>query len=296
MQQRSLALSALFLIAVLAACGGGDPAARGPQPGSAAWHWEGGVENFDSGDFAKAVEHINDVAGREDPLAEPAVLWRTSTLIGLSRGYMEVVDACRAGIEEDESRDAAYQNIIQQANRDGRQFAIELAESMGEVEKIVAAGDVKLDFPFPSGSASRPNMLLAVESGDAVPSEQMPGVVEATLRRGLIRAAAELGGFDADAGNEASAKFGEGPVTVPADDFRKIMAKVLLDVSLLFSRERVNQPDVRKIFIERAEGWAAPFAESEDEDDKTWAEEFAKEVEDEQRDIERKARRLGKRK
>jgi|GEM_PF-2303120 len=293
---RSTAIGGLILaVSLTAACGGGDPAAQGPQPGSAGWHWEGAVENFDSANFSKAVEHLDDVASREDPLAEKAVLWRTSTLVGLTRGYMEVIDALSDGIEENDERSADYQNLMQQANRSGRQFAIALAESLGEVQKATAGDSVVLEFPFPSGSGTESNVMSTIASGEAVQASQLTAAVGHTLRRGLIRAASELGGFDIDASNQASAKFEAGPVSIPGDQFRQTMAKVLLDASLMFSRERVNEPDIRKILIERAEQWAAPYAESEDEEAKAWAEEFAKEVEDEQRDMQRKARRLDKR-
>lgn len=291
--RRSMKYGVLILSAwMAAACGGGDPAARGPQPGSAAWHWEGAVENFEVDDFAKALEHLDDVAASDDPLASKAVLWRTVTLVGLSRGYIEVIDAYRAGIKEDGSREADYQGLIQQANRTGRQYAIELAESLGEVQKAGAGPDVTLDFPFPSGSGARSNMLTAVEAGDAVPAGQLSTAETHTLRRGLIRATAEIGGIEPDNANEASAKFAAGPVTVSATDFRRTMAKLLLDVSLMFSRERVNQPDVRKILIDRAEQWAAPDAESEEDEAQEWSEAFAKEIEDERRDMARKARRV----
>ena len=293
---RPMMVGVLILSAVLAsACGGGDPAAQGPRAGSAEWHWDGAVENLNSADFSKAVEHLDEVASQEGPLAEKAVLWRTSTLVGLSRGYMEVIDALSDGVSENDARAADYQNLMQQANRSGRQAAIALAESLGEVQKAAAGDSVMLDFPFPSGSGSESNVMTAVASGDAVQAAQLSSAVEHTLRRGMIRAASELGGFDIDASNQAAAKFEAGAVSVAGDQFRQTMAKVLLDVSLMFSRERVNEPDVRKILIERAEQWAAPYAESEDEEAKAWAEEFAKEVEDEQRDMERKARRLDKR-
>ena len=290
------AMSALLAAAILlVSCGGGDPEAMGPRPGTAEWHWEGVIENFDSGNFAKALEHQNDVAGRDDPLAEKAVLWRTATLAGLSLGHLEAIDNFNDGITEKASLEADYANIIQQLERDGRQYAIELAESLGDVDKAMSGDSVSFEFPFPMGSPSPSPVMTAIAGGEGAPANQVSGAIEHTIRRGLIRAASEIGGFDPDQSNQAKAKYDAGPVSVPAPKARRTMAKMLLDISLLFSRERVNQPDIRKIFIERAESWAEPFAESEDEEEKEWAEQFAKEIEDERRDMERKARRVGAR-
>ncbi len=291
----TITVSTLLAVALLTACGGGDPSAVKPRGGTPAWHWDGVVENLESGDFGKAVEHQDEVAGRDDPLAEKAVLWRTVTLVGLSLGYMDAIDSFTAGIKEKEALEAEYQNIIQQSKRDGRRYAIELAESLGEVGKAMSGDTVTFEFPFPSGSPAPSPVMTAIAGGDAVPADQAPGAIEHTLRRNLIFAAAEIAGFEPDHANEAKAKYDAGPVTVPGDQARRTMAKLLLDISLLFSRERVNEPDIRKIFLERAEGWAKPFAESEDDDAKAWAEEFAKEVEDERRDMQRKGRRVNKR-
>lgn len=289
----SFMIRGLLVVApvLVAACGGGGSTEAGPQLGTAAWHWEAAQEELEAGKFTRAVEEMTDVAGRDDPLAEKAVLWRTSTLAGLALGHLEAIDNFNSAISEDSSLEETFGIMVQQLERDGRQYAIELAESLGEVDKAMTGDSITLDFPFPGGAAGESPAMVALAGGEAPPDSQIPAAIEHTIRRGLIRAASELAGMDVDSGNAAKAKYEAGPVPVPTSEARRTMAKLLLDVSLLFSRERINDSKIRTIFIDRAEQWAKPFAESEDEAEKEWAEGFAEEIEDERRDMDRKARR-----
>lgn len=286
--------SQVCLIATLcllgAACGGGG-AETGPAPGTAEWYWAAAEENFEVGDFAKATEHLEQVIKDDGPLKQKAVIWRTVLLDGLARGYTEVAEAYRLGIKEKPEAAGYYQNALQQAHRDARQYAIELAESLGDVDEAMSGDAVTLEFPFPSGSATPAPVLATVEAGDRVPDEQLAAALDHTRRRGVILATAELAGLK-DQANQAANQFAAGSVEVPADEARLTMAKILLDHSVLFDRLRLNQPDVRKILVDRSEQWSQPFLESENEEMKTRAESFQEEIEDERRDMDRKARRL----
>lgn len=276
-------------------CSGGEPA--GPRGGSPEWHWENASAYYDRSEYKKMVAELDVVAERDTPLNERAVLWRTAILAGLAQGYMELGDAYREAIEEKEDLRSAYQNPMQQADSYARQYSIELAESLGEVEKAMSGEKLVCDFPFPGGAATPPPDLEAIRSAKPTKREQLFTATELTLRRGMILAVTELCGFGdgPEFAPAARSSFESGPTESPLDEARLTVAKILLDTSLVFSRTRLNQGDVRKIFIDRAEQWNKPYLESEDEALKKRSEEFLAEVEDERRDMTGKARRLKKR-
>lgn len=276
-----------------AGCGGGETSS-GPAAGTPEWYWAAAEENSEAGDFAKAAEHLEEIAKADGPLKTKAVIWRAVLLDGLTRGYTEVSEAYRKGINEKAAVADAYQNPLQQAHRDARQYAIELAEMIGDVDKALSGATVTLDFPFPSGGAGPAPVLSSVEGGDRVSEDQMIAATDHSRRRGVILAATEWAGLKAEA-NQASTKFAAGPVEVPTAEARLTVAKILLDHSVLFDRLRLNQPDVRKILIERAEQWSQPYVESEDEALKELATAFQDEIADERLDIDRKPRKLKKR-
>lgn len=279
----------------LLGCGGGGPAP--PKGGSPEWHWENAGFYYDRGEFSKMAEELDNVASRETPLNERARVWRAVLLMGLSRGYMEVGDAYRAAIEENDDLRPDYEPLLQQVNREARQFAIELTESLGDLDTAWGTNEVICRFPFPPAAATVPPVIEGISEGQDVAMEQVDSASQRTVLRGLVLAATEFCGFGegAEFAEKAKAAFEAGPVAVSNDDARFATAKILLDVSLVFSRKRVDDPKIRLALIERAEQWTKPYLEAENAELKKRAEEFAKEIEDERRDMRRRARRLKKR-
>ncbi len=281
-------------LAGLLGCNGG-PAA--PKGGSPEWHWDNAGFYYDRGEFAKMSAELDNVASRETPLKERARVWRAALLMGLSRGYMEVGDAYRAAIEESPKLRPNYEAPLQQINREARQFAIELTESLGDLDKAWGTDDVICQFPFPPDSATVPPVMEGIREGQDVSAEQVATASKRTVLRGIVLAATEFCGFGegVEFVKTAQAAFEAGPITISNDDARFATAKILLDVSLIFSRKRLDDPKIRKAVIDRTEQWTRPYLESENAELKKRAEAFAEEIEDERRDMRRRVRRLKKR-
>ncbi len=288
-------LAAAATLAGLLGCGDGGPVR--PKGGSPEWHWDNASYYYERSEFSKMSGELVAIAYRETPLNGPARVWRTVLLIGLSKGYMEIGDAYRAAIEESPDTRQTYEGPLQQVNRDARQYAIELTESLGGLDEAWGNGDVVCQFPFPPGSANIPPALEGIREGRQVGKKQIAGASERTVHRGIVLSATEFCGFGEGPEHASKAKmaFEAGPVTVTNDDARFAVAKMLLDVSLVFSMLRVDEPKVRDVMIERSQEWIKPYLESDNEELKERAEAFAEEVEDERRDLRKRARRLKKR-
>ena len=274
-----------------AACETADP--PGGRPGTTKWHWMNAVEYYDRSEFIKMADEMNQVVDRDDEYKDRAVMWRLAALHGMGQGLMALGDGFRTAIEEKEALVSNYQNAIQQGNRDSRSFAIMMAESMGDVEKLMQGEAVTLDFPFPEGESAPSPILEQIKETLPVKPEQVATAMRHEVKRGMILAATQLAGEEDPA--KAKAKFDAGPVQVPTTEFKFTLAAVMLDTGLLFSKARIFDPKIRNIFIDRAEKIVEEFADSEDKELKDRAEEFAKEIEDERRDIQGKARRQEKR-
>ena len=281
---------AALTLAGLLGCGEGGPAA--PKGGSPEWHWDNASYYYEKSDFSKMSGELVAIADRETPLNGPARVWRTVLLLGLSKGYLEIGDAYRAAIEQSPDTRQSYEGPLQQVNRDARQYAIELAESLGELDKAWGTGEVVCQFPFPPGSADVAPVFEGMKEGQDVGKEQVAAAAERTVYRGVVLAATEFCGFGEgpEFAEKAQTAFQAGPVTVSNDDARFKLAKMLLDASLVFTMLRVDEPKVRDAMIDRSEDWIKPYLESENEELKARAEAFAEEIEDERRDMRKKVR------
>lgn len=284
-------LAVLAMALLLISCSTDGGASRGPRPDSAEWYIDAAVMNVERGDFPKALEHLDSAIDREGPAVQDAIVWKTIMTAGLTLGHREVAEACKSGIEAKPDSSASLRGVLQQAQRDSRQYAIEFLEGLGAFEKTLAEGQVALRFPFPSGSVAESPVIATVSSGDAIPEGQMADGIYHTLRRNQIRAVSEMVGAP-DEPPAAQAKFDAGPPSVPEMEARLSIARYLAAMSPLFDREMLNDPKIRKIVLDRAEQWITPHLESENEDLKEAAEELQKTIEDERRDLGGKKRRL----
>ena len=283
----SAALTAAILIG--AACGGGS-AETGPRLGTPEYSWQLAVDYTAEGAFAKALEPLDNLAAGDSELKNKAVLWRAVLLDGLARGHQDLAEGYRLAMQESPKLAPRYQNPIQQAYRDSRQYAIDFVEKIGDLDKALNASPA-LDFPFPPGSPSKPAQLSALEKGDELHESQVKDLPAVTVGRGVVLAATEMAG-KGDAANDAQAAYRAGPINLDPDKTRLTVVKMLLDRSVLFDKMRLYQPDVRKIVIDTAEKWNKPYLESENEELKKQAEQLQKEIEDERLEMEGKRRRL----
>ena len=290
-------LAPIAALVGLLGCGGGT---AGPREGTPEWHWENALFFDDRAEFSKMVDEVDAAVAGETPLRERALVWRTVLLMGLSRGYMEIGDAYRAGIENKPDLAPLYDPLLQQVNREARQFAIEFTESLGDLDRAWGAGDVICQFPFPPAAANPPLALEGISRGQNIPMEQVENTSRRTILRGLVLAATEFCGFsglgnESESADAARSAFDLGPVAIANDDARFATAKMLLDISLIFDRKRANDAKIRLALIQRAEQWTRPYLESADSGLKIRAQDFAREVEDERRDVRWEDRRFNKR-
>ncbi|MDA1313855.1 MAG: hypothetical protein O2968_11010 [Acidobacteria bacterium] len=293
MRTKVVPLQAAALLAVafvLTACSGGEPA--GPRAGTPAWYWQAAQETFDAADYVKAQEHLGEITGDENEWRKRAAVWRIVVLSGLSRSYLELSDAYSKGAEASPAKSAAFQNPIQQYQRDARQYAIELAESLPKYQKFWAAdATIPFDFSFPAGSPNESPQLSRIEDGEVPTEVQQSETERQEVNRGVLLQAALLAGSGDDI-NTARGKFGGGPVEVPKDAFLNGLGRTMWIVSELFDRAHLNQPDIEKILVTQAHKAIETTIESADEDVKKDAEALKKDIEEKQKLDEEVRKRL----
>ena len=275
-----IATSCLFSLA----CTGGD---AGPRQGTPEWFFAAAEDNFAIPDYQKTVDQLKDATKAEGEIGEKATLWRAVLTAGLARGYDDLTDAFVEGIEANEARVEEFQSPINEYRRRTRVNAIAFSESVGQIETIMGEQDsVPLVFPLPEGSGIPSPLLATIQDGNKIDAAQTLSMESQTLTRGIYSAISELvGGAEFSAISESAAA---GNLQAPRDAMEFGIARILLDISVMFDREGINDPRVRKFVLDLAEKWAEPHLEAEEPDDRV--EEFKFDVENEHRDIAGKRR------
>lgn len=287
---RKLVLSAVLLSTFLAllSCGGGS---GGPVQGSPEWYWAAAQGRFDASDHLKVQEHLKGLAKDEGDMRKRAAAWRLVVVTGLARGYLELGNVYADGAKKNPAK-AAFRNSIQQYRRDSRQYVIDLAESIGPFLKLTQGdASIPLDFNFPSGSAGPSGMAGNIRGGGVPTDMQQAEVADHEVRRAVLLQTAALAGAGEDV-NLARPKFETRPVEIPRQAFLNALARSAFLVSDLFDRTRLNQPDIKKILIERARDCLKAGLESEDEEVKKQAEEIENEIQEKEKSDEKIRKRL----
>jgi hypothetical protein len=228
----------------------------------------------------KTQEHLGRLLDADSPFKARAAAWRAVVLGGLSRGHKELGEAYATGVQEKEARAKEFQNPIQQNRRDARQYAIELTESLGKISQALQGSDkVTLEFPFPTGSPNPSPVLGVIRGGEAPPQNQQIEAAMETIKRSILLQTTEMVG-DGEETNRARTKFESGPVEISRTEFDFRLGQTLFAISGLFERKQLNEPQVRKILLERSLSLVGGALEASDEALKKQAEELHKEITD----------------
>lgn len=283
MRAVSALLGAIGAACLFTACSGGD--SNAVQFGTPAWYWQAAQDTFKTGDFGKTDEHLSELVKGDSEWKQRAAVWKVVLLSGLIRGNMELVEACKRGMEEKKSSIDALQNPLQQYQRDGRRFTIELLESWGKLKQAIGDGPtLPIEFPFPAGSASQSPVVTGIRAGTAPDAAQMIDAAKATLQRGVLLDITEYVGAGEDV-PKAQGMFSTLPIQVPAVEFWNEVGNNLFDMTPLFGVRGINDPTIRKIMLERSLDALSGALASENAELKKTAEEKKAAIEKELKNI-----------
>lgn len=284
---RTLILTAVTLAAVCVVGVACSSAPTGPRQGTPAWYLQAAEDNFAIPDYTKTVEQLKEATMAEGEAGQYALLWRAVLTAGLARGYDVLADSFAEGIEVNEARTEDFQNSVTDYRRRTRLNAIEFSESLGDVEQVVDASEtIAFNFPLPPVYETPSPTLEVVKLGNTVEEVQTTALVDQTLARGIFSVLSDLtGGVGA---SKLAADAEAGTLQASAADMSFGVARIMLDLSVMFDREGINEPRVREFTFTKAVEWAEPHMENEELGDKL--EDFEFDVENERRDMAGKRR------
>lgn len=275
------AVAAVCLLGV--ACG---PTETGPRQGTPEWYFEAAKDNYAVPDYTKTVEQLKEAMRAEGDLGSHAGLWRFVLTGGLALGYDELADSFVKGTEANEARTDDFQPSINEYRRRTRINAIQFAEGIGAIEKLIEGQEsVTLDVPLPEGDGTASTVLSTVEAGNKVDAELI-AMEDTTLARGVFTLLSSLAG-----GKEFPKlieEAGAGGIQATSDQVGFGVARTLLDIAVMFDREGLNDPKVRAHILNMSQKWVEPHLENEEFADAV--KEFEFDLENERRDIDGKRR------
>jgi hypothetical protein len=234
---RALRYGTLATALLLSACSAEKQASTPPKPGTIAYSWYAANEAWKSADYDKALEHLSRLATAQSEYRERSRQWVLVAAAGVADGYRELADAYEAGGRLNKSAAGEYRKRAMELRTAANNAAILYAETIHDALNKEKDIKLKLDIPFPQGSAAEPPQLTRISKGMPVKSAEHDTVKRAMATRGVVKFASNLGAVDGNA-ETAKGQFAAPPreVAFPA------MAKTLLDLADLYSSRKLDYP------------------------------------------------------
>lgn len=254
----------VLAVALFSTCCSTGPAP--PKPGSPAFYWSTAKTVYAAGDYEKASENLESVAMSENEYTGRALAWNLVLMSGLVDANMRIADNFEAGAKMNRANPTPFRREMTTYRTYSAQTAPHFAEAFTAFMKGSTDAKVRFDFAFPAGNASAPADLDKVAKGEMLPPETMAAIGRSMVSSSIVKAACRAAGAPDDTA-KAQAVFQAQPVEVPRDTFLLAMANALYEQSLLYSREKLDQPTRMQLFVNQAQDTLKQLPESKETKD-----------------------------
>jgi len=234
---------------------------------------------FEAGSFDQVIDRLDRMEGVPG-WSERAAGWRVVLLGGMTHAYLELNEACEAGVAESNGRpDRNLQRALEQYRKDARRYSIELYEAVQAFDKLTGDSEaVSLDFDLPDGDAS-PSAVIARISSGMMPSEQgLKGSEQYTIRRGVLLQATRAVGAG-DKVDTAKKMFEFSPVSTPKAVYLLGVGRTIHEAAALYGVKRLRDHKMQELFLGLAEKCVRPSLESKNLGLQSEAEEILRAIE-----------------
>ncbi len=238
--KQALLISTLIGLAIWAlSCTGGAPPT--PAKGTPAFYWTAAQETFRAGDYVKASDHLEQLSKTDNEYVARAQPWKLVLDTGMAKAYMELADRFERGGHANRTNPTPFRRQMSQYRILAGQMAVQAAETMLRFREKNKDPQVTLDFIYPTGSAAEIPQLNKIAQGILIQDAELEAVERRSLQREVLMMACAAAGAPEDTA-KTQELFKAAPVQVPRPSFMLAFAEAFFDLSKLFAREKLDQP------------------------------------------------------
>ena len=233
-----------------------------PEKGTPAFYWQAAKETYAAGDYAKTLEHLDNILATDNDYTAKALPWSLVLTSGIAGGYMELADDYALGARINKSDPASFRRTVSDSRGAANRLALAFADHFGKLEKL-KDGPIVLAFAFPKGSGGQVSQLNKVTNGIALAPGEADTVQKRALERGVVLAMCRAVGAPDDQAR-ATELMKSGETQVPRATFTLAMAQVLYEDSQLYTSTKLDQPQKMQILCDRAQQATKALPESKE--------------------------------
>jgi len=222
-----------------------------PRPGSPEFLWQAAQKTFDAGDYAKASDNLDRLAGSQNDYTARAQAWRLVVTGGIAKGLIDMVDNFEAGMYANKANMGPLRTQMDQYRSRADKQVLQFAETFLAFKKVQTGPTLELAFEFPKGSPLPAPQLTNIAKGQLPGEADKASAERLTLQRGVLMVASQVVGAPGDIA-KAQETFRTVPVQVPRETYMYAMATLLNEFSELYGPRKLSIPDRQKLLMEQA--------------------------------------------
>jgi hypothetical protein len=250
------------VLSVLGICLSCSSGPAKPEKGTPGFYWQAAQETYAAGDYAKTLEHLDNVLATDNEFTAKALPWALVLRSGAVAGYMELGDDFIIGARTNKSDPASFRRHVSDYRGEANRQALLVAENFGKIGKL-KDDKVTLAFAFPKGSGAPVAGLNKVTNGILLPDLEVDNLQKRVLERGVVLAACRAAGAPEDSAKAATI-YKDANAQVDRATFMLAMAQTLFEESQLYVADKLDIPDKMNIFCGLAQQALTGLPESKE--------------------------------
>ncbi|MDZ4799146.1 MAG: hypothetical protein SGI92_13355 [Bryobacteraceae bacterium] len=234
---------ATALVLLSTSCSNTEKAATPPKPGTLAYDWYAANENWKTGEYPKAMEHLARLAVAPSEYRDRSRVWLMLVAGGVAQGYNELANEYEKMARGNPEFRRQMQEVRNSANMAAMQYGEALRDALGKNKD----GKLVLDFGFPTGSADLPLQMAKIGKGMSMQAADYQVVREKMAQRGVVKFAAALAGSAEDTA-KAQTQF----AASPRETVLTAAAKGLISTAELYGPKKLDVPQRGNALVKMA--------------------------------------------
>ena len=246
---RYVAVVAIFGASLaLCSCSSGP---RPPQPGTPAFFWAAAKSTYNSGDYAKAHDHLGRIIRNENEFTAKAEPWLLVLSAGMTHALMDLSESYEQGIKANKVSPAGLRRQSSACRSLAGSTALQGLEVFHKFCQKNKDPQIALAFEYPPLSPAEPPQLQKITSGMLLAQPEADLLQQAMVQRGVIYAVARVVGAPDDPA-KARETFKAANPQVPREQFLFGRAQLVFEQAGLYDQKRLNDPDRANLFCTEA--------------------------------------------
>ena len=251
-----LAAGAIFLTA----CSSGSSA---PEPGTPGFAWNAARQAYRIGDMTRANDSLSELQQRDNGFTPRARIWQIVLAGGMAQGYCDLADGYASGARLNRANSLPFYKQVTALRAMASHTAMDFTQAVHTFVNRDPSQEVQLAFELPPGSITEPVALRRPYAGIPMQDAEAQALETAMVERGVLRALCLAAGSKDDSA-QALERFRAEEVKTPRATFLYAAAKMLFDVSDVFSPNKMDQPQRLRVMLNEATAALGSVAETKE--------------------------------